>query len=279
MHNLLLRLQRAETVLSSLFYDVMKFGDGKSSKEGVDLHKRNAHLAAPKRKDQSLFDGEADVALRHLRFCMSWFVTAITRYILDTAIRQNWDVMHRRLDKLRRRAHLNVHTESRPMTSADDDEFEDLDNEVFDVEGDEEDKTQLGTLSQLQSAHSLVLYHHVIMNRILRACLLSPQPGHQITFKILMSLLSLILELSKTVKETERSGDTEKGAQQVLAIRLEWTDKFAVFVSALSSRAIIWTGTGPAAKLAKLAKRPRAQFNFCPGDPGLAELCQMCRKV
>lgn len=231
VHNLLLRLQRAEAVLSSLFYDVMKFGDGKSSKEGVDLHKRNAHLTAPRRKDQSLFEGEADVALRHLRFCMSWFVTAITRYILDTAIRQNWEVMRRRLDKLRKRAHLNVHTESRPMTPADDDEFEDLDGEVFDVEGDEEDKTQLGTLSQLQSAHSLVLYHHVIMNRILRACLLSPQPGHQITFKILMSLLSLILDLSRTVKETERSGDIEKGAQHVLAIRLEWNDKFAVFVS------------------------------------------------
>lgn len=234
VHNLLLRLQRAETVLSSLFYDVMKYGDGKSSKEGVDMHsKKSTRLMVPRRNDQSLFDGEADVALRHLRFCMSWFVTAVTRYILDTAIRQNWEVMRRRLDKLRRRAHLNVHTESRPMTPADDDdEFEDLDGEVFDVEGDEEDKTQLGTLSQLQSAHSLVLYHRVIMNRILRACLLSPQPGHQITFKILMSLLSLILDLCKTVKDAERRGDLERGAQQIHAIRLEWSDKLAVFVSA-----------------------------------------------
>lgn len=266
IHNLLLRLQRAETVLSSLFYDVMKFGDGASSKEGVDLHsKKSRRLTVPDRKDLSLLAGEADTALRHLRFCMSWFVTAITRYVLDTAIRQNWEVMRRRLDRLRRRAHLNAHTESRPMTPAEDDEFEDLDGEVFDVEGDEEeDKTQLGTLSQLQSAHSLVLYHHVIMNRILRACLLSPQPGHQITFKILMSLLSLVLDLSKTVKETERSGDIERGAQQILAIRLEWNDKFAVFVSALSSRAIIWSGIST---ISKVHEHPHAQFNYCNRVP------------
>jgi hypothetical protein len=77
-----------------------------------------------------------------------------------------------------------------------------------------------------------VLYHNIILNRILRACLLSDKPGHQVTFKILMALLSLILDLAKTVAEVERGTVTaENGAAHVSSIRNDWSDKKAVFVS------------------------------------------------
>lgn len=278
---MLLRLQRAETVLGSLFYHVHKYGNGQSSKEGIDLHAKKAsrNFNVPDQtKLSSLFDGEAYAALRHLRFCMSWFVAAMTRYVLDTAIRRNWAVMRRRLEKLRRRAHINVNVESRPMTPAEDEDFEDLDGEVVDVEVDEDDRTQLGTLSQLQSAHSIVLYHHVIMNRILRACLLSPQPGHQITFKILMSLLSLVLDLGKTVKEVERGGDVEEGARHVMEIRLEWNDKLAVFVSNHQQRVKAGSaGAGGGHRYAPLERASLAVQTLPHVPESVKQTVPMCR--
>lgn len=245
IHNLLLRLARVDAVLRSLYLDTLKAEaplDGEPVKTGIDAtyNRMPSKVGLPTRQRHSAFpvDSEADKTVLYLRFTMSWFVTSLTRYVIDTAIGQNWDLMRRRLDRLKKTTRAPATTDSRPATAAgnyEDDEYEDLDEEVLEADegGDVQDEvTQLGALSQLQSAHSLVLYHHIILNRILRACLLSDKAGHQVTFKILMTLMNLILDLGKTVKEVERGVlGTDEGAERVRSIRQDWTDKQAVFVS------------------------------------------------
>lgn len=243
VHNFLMRLSRINAVLRLLYFSVLRppaAQDGAPLKTGVDATYNNrlpSQVGLPPRSAQGPFPpgSDAEKAVLFLRFEMSWFVTSLSRYVLDTAIGHNWDVMRRRLEKLRRRG-ATTGTDSRPMTpGADfDDDYEDLDFELDEATGDAESEgtAQLGALSQLQSAHSLVLYHNIILNRILRACLLSDKPGHQVTFKILMALLSLILDLGKTVIEVDRGVVTaEDGAVHVATIRQDWTDKKAVFVS------------------------------------------------
>lgn len=251
IHNFLLRISRVEAVVRSLYFDVVRPSrpaDDVPIKTGVDaaFNRMPSQLGLGRRRVQTIFEpgSDADRTLLALRFVMSSFVAAISRYVLDTAIGQNWDVMRRRLDKLRRRGHAapSTTTDSRPVTPGPDDgdDYEDLDEELDDVgAGEDEDDapTLLGALSQLQSAHSLVLYHQIILNRILRACLLIPQPGHQVTFKLLMTLFGLILDLGKTVKEVEHGVSTpEAGAEHVMALHQDWTEKSAVFVSVLAYR-------------------------------------------
>ncbi|KAL1411299.1 hypothetical protein Q8F55_002250 [Vanrija albida] len=246
IHNFLLRISRVEAVVRSLYFDVVRpsrVGEDVPIKTGVDaaFNRMPSQLGLGRRRVRSIFEpgSEAERTLLALRFVMSSFVAAISRYVLDTAIGHNWDVMRKRLDKLRRRGHAPSTTDSRPVTPGPDDgdDYEDLDEELDDVGGgeDEDDApTLLGALSQLQSAHSLVLYHQIILNRILRACLLIPQPGHQVTFKLLMTLFGLILDLGKTVKEVEQGVSTpEAGGEHVVALHQDWTEKSAVFLHAL----------------------------------------------
>jgi hypothetical protein len=243
VYNFLLRLSRVATVLRLLYFSVLRptaAQDGPPLKTGVDakFNRMPSQVGLPPRAQLGPFPAgsDAEKAVLFLRYEMSWFVSSLSRYVLDTAVGQNWDVMRRRLDKLRRRGAVVTGTDSRPTTPGAeyDDDYEDLDLELDEAGGDAEDEgtAQLGALSQLQSAHSLVLYHNIILNRILRACLLSDKPGHQVTFKILMALLSLILDLAKTVAEVERGTVTaENGAAHVSSIRNDWSDKKAVFVS------------------------------------------------
>ncbi|CAK9781582.1 unnamed protein product [Cutaneotrichosporon oleaginosum] len=245
VHNLLLRLSRADAVLRLLYFSVLRPSAaqvGGPLNTGVDskYNRTKTQIGSSSRAQLGPFHvgSEAEQMALFLRYEMSWFISTLSRYVLDTAVGQNWDVMRRRLDKLRRRAAMATGTDSRPMTPAAeyDDDYEDLDFELDEAVGDAEDEgtAQLGALSQLQSAHSLVLYHNIILNRILRACLLSDKPGHQVTFKILMSLLSLILDLAKTVAEVERKTMTvEDAALHVSTIRQDWMDKKAVFLHAL----------------------------------------------
>lgn len=242
VHNFLLRLSRIDAVLRLLYFTILRppaLG-GPPVKTGVDAkyNKMPSQIGLPPRAQRGPFPSgsEAEKSTLFLRYEMSWFVSSLSRYVLDTAIGHNWDVMRRRLDRLRRRGAAVTGTDSRPMTPGAeyDDDYEDLDFEVDEAGGDAESEgtAQLGSLSQLQSAHSLVLYHNIILNRILRACLLSDKPGHQVTFKILMALLSLILDLAKTVTEVERGAVTfEDASAHVSTIRHDWTDKKAVFVS------------------------------------------------
>lgn len=243
VHNFLLRVSRVDAVLRLLYFSVLRptaAQDGAPLKMGVDAtyNRMPSQVGLPPRAQQGPFPAgsEAEKTAFYLRYEMSWFVSTLGRYVLDTAVGQNWDVMRRRLDKLRRRGAVVTGTDSRPMTPAAeyDDDYEDLDFELDEAGGGAEDEgtAQLGALSQLQSAHSLVLYHNIILNRILRACLLSDKPGHQVTFKILMALLSLILDLAKTVTEVERGAVTvANAAAHVSTIRQDWSDKKAVFVS------------------------------------------------
>ncbi|GMK55327.1 hypothetical protein CspeluHIS016_0203830 [Cutaneotrichosporon spelunceum] len=245
VHNFLLRLSRVDAVLRLLYFSVLRPTpppDGLPVKTGVDAtyNRMSSQVGLPPRTKHGPLAAcsEAEKTALFLRYEMSWFVTSLSRYVLDTAIGQNWDVMRRRLDKLRHRGAVVTGTDSRPMTPGAEYEvdYEDLDFELDEAGGDAEDEgaAQLGSLSQLQSAHSLVLYHNIILNRILRACLLSDKPGHQVTFKILMALLSLILDLAKTVAEVERGAITvDHAATRVSTIGQDWSDKKSVFLHAL----------------------------------------------
>ncbi|BEJ16034.1 hypothetical protein CspHIS471_0506390 [Cutaneotrichosporon sp. HIS471] len=245
IHNFLLRLSRVDAVLRLLYFSVLRPSlppDASPLKTGVDATyiRMSSQVGLPPRAQHGPFSAssEAEKTALFLRYEMSWFVSSLSRYVLDTAVGHNWDVMRQRLDKLRRRGPVVTGTDSRPMTPGAeyDDDYEDLDFELDEAGGDAEDEgiAQLGALSQLQSAHSLVLYHNIILNRVLRACLLSDKPGHQVTLKILMALLSLILDLAKTVAEVERGAMTvDNAAIRVSTIRQDWSDKKAVFLHAL----------------------------------------------
>ena len=146
--------------------------------------------------------------------------------MLDTAIGENWDVMRRRLERLKRRSLGREESHSLTPTRDQHDplDFPEVDNE------DEREET-LHEISQLHSIHSLVVYHHLTLDRILRACLLSPHAGYQVTLKILMALLGLVLDLGKLVKEVERGVVSfQQGEEKVIGIASDWEEKEVVFV-------------------------------------------------
>ncbi len=70
---------------------------------------------------------------------------------------------------------------------------------------------------QLRSVHSLVAYHVITLERVLRSCLLQPDhPGQQLAYKILMALFGLVLDFGKIVKEMDRqSVSSEKGSMRI----------------------------------------------------------------
>lgn len=266
IHNLLLRLARVDVVLRNLYFNVLRPAppiDGEPVKTGVDAayNRMPSKVGLRTRRTVSVFEhgSDAERALLYVRYGMSWFVSAVSRYVLDTAIGQNWDIMRRRLERLRRATRrgdtttVAGATPSRPVTPGPDgeeDEYDFLDDELSEAGGvdDEAGATQLGALSQLESAHSLVLYHHIILNRIMRACLLSPQPGHQVTFKILMALLGLVLDLGKALKEAECGAiSLDAAAEVVKGIAVDWADKLAVFLHALERLSLRTSKHGAAA--------------------------------
>lgn len=262
VHNLLLRFSRVEGVLRGLYFDILRpeaAGSGVGlrgpggMKVGVDSHiyKPASTIGVPTVAPDMLgvFPPKSETArtLLYLRFIMSWFVTAMSRYVLDTA-RHNFDVMQHRLGSLRRRPQVTrpqstvgSREPSQPATPAgvffDEEAYELLDvleDETEDGDADDVDpddgQAQLAAISQLQSANSLVIYHHIILNRILRASLLSA--GSVAAFETLMLLLSLVLDLGKAVKDMQRGIITpEAGEQLVKDVRVEWEGTYADFVS------------------------------------------------
>lgn len=178
---------------------------------------------------------------------MSHFITTFSRYILDIAIDGNWQVLRRRLKKLQKKSTATP-TTSRPGTPSsarnEDDEnedyfeFNDLD---LDIDLDDDDEMESSQqLHRLHSIHSLVLYHHLIMDRIMRSCLLHPSAGHQITFKILMTLFGIVLDFAKTVKEVEKGLiGWQDGAERIEEYWREWVEKETVFVC-LSTLYLVW---------------------------------------
>jgi len=162
---------------------------------------------------------------------MSHFVTSVSRYILDIAIGANWEVLRKRLKKLQKRQPGS----SRPATPSSAAGHEDDDQDYFAFEeldlDDNEEEVETQQLHQLHSIHSLVLYHHLVMDRILRSCLLHPSSGHQVAFKILMTLFGICLDFAKTVKEVEKGllGWVD-GEERIEEYWREWVEKETVFV-------------------------------------------------
>jgi hypothetical protein len=165
---------------------------------------------------------------------MSHFVTTFSRYILDIAIGGNWEVLRKRLKKLQKRQPGSG--SSRPATPSSAAGHEDDDQDYFafeelDLDDEEEEGEETQQLHQLHSIHSLVLYHHLIMDRILRSCLLHPSQGHQVAFKILMSLFGICLDFAKTVKEVEKGlTGWMDGGERIEEYWREWMEKETVFV-------------------------------------------------
>lgn len=263
IHNLLLRLGRVETVLQSLFVDCHhRHGIfDQPLKTGVDAHpsrpsSRGQRNETTARQPRGIFPAGSrhETRLWHLRYRMSHFITCFSRYTLDIAVGANWAVLRRRLGKLQRSARTRTGdaTTSRPSTPATDggrtDDYFDLEELGFDDapdpddgEADQSAGTTHGEIRKLHSIHSLVLYHQLIMDRILRSCLLSPSAGYQVAFKVLMTLFGLVLDFGKTVKEVEKGlVGWEDGAERVDAYWREWIEKETAFVSGSDTLRTVW---------------------------------------
>ena len=255
IHNLILRICRVKSVLRSLYFDATHQSRifEEPIKRGVDLGSKMTRKSTTTHQTDAdrLVHGvlpkgsKVERNLQRLRFRMSTFVMCLERYIIDTAIGSNWGIMRRRLERLGPRkpgseddSRLNT-----PLTDREDDNvdyFEQVGHDHHSTSpiGDEADKDDDGDptrregYGQLHSIHSLIEYHHLIIDRILRATLLSPNAGHQVTFKVLMGLFGLILDLGKVVKEMKRGVvGWEDGADRVEEISADWQERDGVFVS------------------------------------------------
>ncbi|KAK8864332.1 hypothetical protein IAR55_001579 [Kwoniella newhampshirensis] len=266
VHNFLLRLCRVSVVLRSMYFDMIHQSESFDTpvKTGIDSgfnrppsrsHSTGRSRARPVesrpvRTTVSLFpkDSNIEKKARVLRFRMSHLVDAMMRYMVDSAIGTKWDSMRKRLEKLKKNVPggEGIIGDSRPASPTPGDGFyeDDIDrldyneNEDDDIDNDEEDADAdeggMRNIHQLQSIHSLVLYHHLTMDRILKSCLLAPQPGYQVTLKILMTLLGLVLDLGKVLKEVERGVvGWMQGGERVDVIAKEWEEKERVFLHAL----------------------------------------------
>jgi hypothetical protein len=302
VHNLLLRLSRVDAVLRGLYFDILRPDSIAHSqrKVGVDAH----HSRPASRINQptihaailGVFDPKSLTArtLGHLRFLMSGFVTAFSRYVLDT-VGHNSAVMRRRLASLHRGgASREVGTSrdpSRPMTPAwmilDDDELDlDFSDDNDLGAGFDDSQAQLAAISQLQSAHSLVLYHHIILNRVTRACLLSR--GSAAAFGGLMALLALVLDFGKALKEIDRGVmGADEGADVVAGMRVQWDETYAAFVSYLVVDTLMCRSNPSSASRACAPKRrmslstTRVTSTISPSSSarasvGAAPICASC---
>lgn len=250
IHNLLLRVCRVKTVIKSLYLDSVHKTPlfDEPVKQGVDAGSRPSSRAGkgkavrqPTRTLQPLFPQRhaAGHTLQRLRFRMSEFMAVLEQYLLDTAIGSNWEVMRRKLEMLKRRAPGS--DASIPSTPVDEPaEYVspglEIDTEptrkAIVEDSDEEDEIDSTSLVQLNSIDSLVVYHHHILDRSLKACLLAPSAGQQVTYKVLMGLFGCILDLGKAIKQVERGTmGWQDGAEKVERYRQEWEEREKVFVS------------------------------------------------
>ncbi|KAK4689060.1 hypothetical protein P7C73_g1043, partial [Tremellales sp. Uapishka_1] len=262
INNLLLRLSRTHKVVQTMYWDILHptFVSRQSLPRGDGI-------ATP---EPSVFrkGSQLEKMLLKIRFRMAFFVTVLSRYVVDRAIGSNWDMMRKRLEKLKARP--PGRDESRPSTPGIF-EYDMLDNN-------EDDDEETSSVHQLQSVHSLVVYHHVILDRILRACLLSSHQGHEVTFKILMGLLGLVLDLGKLVKEIQR-GLVIDGEERVRALAGDWDEKDKIFMQALerlslrtASKANTETGEDGEEDLKMLLQDPEGDQVVTSDGGGSSEL-------
>ena len=247
IHNLLLRICRVRTVLRLLYMDAVHRTpsfDEPVKGPGAEPKRSTASINCA-RVIHELFPASSVSAatLQRVRFGMSAFMSALEEYILDRAIGANWDVMRRKLERLGRkqakaRAQGQAEVGIAPITPEGEDEIvfhSDVWEEgVVDEEdqADDDDEDGAPGMVQLHSVDSLVTYHHLIVDRILRDALLSPSEGHKVTLDVLMRLFGCILDLGKIVKLVARgSVGWEDGAERVLSIASRWDELEEIFVS------------------------------------------------
>lgn len=247
VHNLLLRLCRVKTVIKTLYLDSIHQTPhfDEPVKRGVDTGSRpssRAPRATGIRQTQTrtlkeLFPARSKVlfVLHRLRFRMSEFISILEQYIVDTAIGSNWGAMRQKLERLKKRAPGSE--SSRPSTPVDQHhDYATVNDDDADVlslsdDADSEGMDEPAGLVELHSIDSLMVYHHMILDRILRASLLAPSAGHQVTFKVLMGLFGCILDLGKAVKEVERGMlGWQDGAERVERLNKEWHERETIFV-------------------------------------------------
>lgn len=247
IHNYLLRLCRVEAVIRSMYHDLHKPQDEafEDIKSGVDAPRSRTKGNTASRRRQTIFsaDPALESLVQGLRFRIGHFVSALTRYVVDTAIGVNWDRMRRRLGKLRRKDQTEGEKNSRPGTPFED-TYSDFGSEMGDMvrQSDNDDDNEVdgaagatGPIHGLKSIHSLVVYHHLTLDKIMRACLISSSAGYDVASKLLMRLFGLILDLGKVVKEVEmRMTGLSEAKERIVGIRKEWKEKETVFVCLLT---------------------------------------------
>ena len=233
IHNFLLRLARVETVLGSMYMDTTHQASRFITpiKSGVDMPRR-ANEETARFKMLFRYDPMTKQSIHLLRFKMTNFIFVLSRYVLDVAIEKNWSVMHRRLSRLRV-SHLEDQVSS--DTSSDQTvETERMELSFGSIAHETESEMHSpASPIKLRSVNSLVMYHHVIMDRTLRSLLLLPtSPSQQTTLAILMKMFTAILNLGKVLKEVELGIiDEEDAVAHVLEAKQLWEEQDTTFVS------------------------------------------------
>ncbi|WWD02892.1 hypothetical protein V865_000934 [Kwoniella europaea PYCC6329] len=253
IHNLILRVSRCQIVLRTMYWNVLHQFETKDepTKTGVDSgfnrpSSRNSLKKSREREMHTLFPPRSNIErkVQVLRFRMSHLVNSFGEY-LDSVIGYKWGMMRRRLERLKMEEIISKGRPSSPTRS----EMQDQDDSngeylyaaeygVGDVKDDEDEDDEDGIIeiNQLKSPHSIMVYHQITLNRILDSCLLNHEnsQGQQVTFKLLMSLLKMILDLGKVLVEVFR-GDLGwiDGKEMVERLEEEWEEKEKVFLHAL----------------------------------------------
>jgi hypothetical protein len=144
---------------------------------------------------------------------MSHVIAAFSQYVLDSAIARNWDIFMRRMERLKQR--------SRRSDTDEDDGF-----------GLEEDPDEGVPGGEIKDIHALVLYHHHVLDRILKGCLLGPSAGQKALQRILMGLFGVILDVGKLVKEVAmRQVGEDEGGSRLKKLNSSWCEREEMLVS------------------------------------------------
>jgi hypothetical protein len=234
IHNLLLRVSRVQKVLRTLYIDTTHFENpDEPLQRGVDARQRYASQAERK---LGVFEpgSRAERTVHNLRFRMTWFMDVFGRYIMDRGIATHWEAMRRRLCKLRSGAPTPAGRPGTPDSYMKEGDEGYLELPETDDLSDEDSLNEIQGVktTTIHSIYSLIAYHHFTLDKIIRATLLSPNPGYQVTFKILMSLFGLVLDLGKLIKEVIRgSVGIEVAEERIEGIRVDWYEREAIFAS------------------------------------------------
>nr|XP_019010892.1 uncharacterized protein I206_04195 [Kwoniella pini CBS 10737]OCF49673.1 hypothetical protein I206_04195 [Kwoniella pini CBS 10737] len=242
IHNLLLKISRCQIVIRTMYFSILHQSESQDEpfKTGVDsgLNRpsskvNNTLRRSRNRQTNTLFPAKSDIEkkVQILRFRMAHLVDAFGDYV-DVSIRRKWERMRRRLVKLGKND--IDHEDSRPISpTSTNGEY--MNHEEYTDEEDEKDPLSDTHIHELQSPHSILVYHQITLNRILKSCLLDERSqGQQVTMKLLMTLFGLVLDFGKILVEIERGLKGWMEGQEIIeVIEREWNGKERIFLHAL----------------------------------------------